>query len=102
MTEPIGVFAVTAVGRTAAWLDISCPPPIRPERTKHGGGVESPRPHFHVIGLQDHAALRTPVTVEREDEVLEAQAQRFASGNIVGALWPMRWRGASEGSACSA
>ena len=37
--------------------------------------MKGPRAHLHVVGLEDHAALRAPIVVERQDQVLEAQAQ---------------------------
>ena len=74
---------------------------VGPERAQHGRRVERPRPHLHVVGLQDDAALRAPIVVERQDQVLEAQAQadcpvqRSSSG-----LWLMALQRASGGSAC--
>src|SRR6185503_4439672 len=75
MTEPVRVFAVAPVGRAPARLDVSGFPRIGSKRAKHGGRVESPGSHLHVIGLEDDAPLRAPVMMEREDQVLEAQAQ---------------------------
>ena len=37
--------------------------------------MEGPRAHLHVIGLQEHAALRAPISMQREDQVLEAEGQ---------------------------
>src|SRR5215212_5811793 len=73
--EPVGVLAVAAVGWAAARLDVSGPPRVGPKRAQHGGRMEGPCPHLHVIRLEDHAALIAPIAVEREDQVLEAQAQ---------------------------
>jgi hypothetical protein len=70
--QPVGVFAVTAVGRAAAGLDVGGVPRLRPERAQRGRRMECARAHPHVIRLQDQAALRAPVIVEREDHVLEA------------------------------
>ena len=34
--------------------------------------MEGPRPHLHVIGLQDDAALLAPIAMQGEDQILEA------------------------------
>src|SRR5690606_30363538 len=70
--QPVGILAVAAVGGAAAGLDEGGIPWLGPERAQRGGGVERARAHTHVVGLQDQAALRAPVIVEREDHVLEA------------------------------
>jgi hypothetical protein len=36
--------------------------------------MEGPCSHFHVIRLQDDAALIAPIVVQGQDQVLEAQA----------------------------
>src|SRR5690606_27296666 len=70
--QPVGVLAVAAIGGPAAWLDESGVPRRGTERAQRGGGVERARAHPHVVGREDQAALRAPVSVEREDHVLEA------------------------------
>src|SRR4051794_8995225 len=74
MAEPVGVLAVAAVGRPAAWLDVGALPRGRAKRAEHCRGVESPRAHLHVVGLKDYAPVRAPIAMERQDQVLEAQA----------------------------
>src|SRR4029079_10532831 len=80
------VLAIAAVGRPAARLDVGGAPGIGPERAQHGRRVESPRPHLHVVRLEDDAALRAPITVERQNQVLETQAQDSAPPNTRRAL----------------
>ena len=75
MAEPVGVFAIAAVGRPAARLDIGAFPRVGPKRAQHRRRVERPRPHFHVVGLEDQAAALRPIMVQRQDQVLEAQGQ---------------------------
>src|SRR6185369_3644635 len=75
VAKAVGVLAVAAVGWAAARLDVSRAPRIRPKRAKNRRGMKGPRPHLHVIGLQDYAALPAPIAVKREDQVLEAQTQ---------------------------
>src|SRR4029079_10928550 len=93
MAEAVGVLAVAAVGRTATWLDVGGAPGVGAERAEHRGRVEGPRPHLHVVGLKDDAALRAPVAVERQDQVLEAQAQDIAPPNTRRALADASQRG---------
>jgi predicted extracellular nuclease len=45
---------------------------VRAKRAQCCSGMECPRPHLHVIGLEDDAALFAPIVVERQDQVLEA------------------------------
>src|SRR5437868_8597975 len=103
MAEPVWVLAIPPVGRAAARLDIGRAPRVRPKRAQHRRGVERPRPHLHIVGLEDDAALRAPIVMERENQVLKAQAQAKTPRNqffIEAGLWPMEsWR-ASSGSAC--
>ena len=75
MAEAVGVLAIAAVGWPTTRLNVGAPPRVGPKRPQHRRGVERPRPHFHVIGLQQNAALRAPIAVERKDQVLETQAQ---------------------------
>src|SRR5260221_1596064 len=88
MAEAAGIFSVSAVGRAAARLGISGAPPVGPKRAQHRRRMEGPRPHLHVIGLEDHAPLRAPIMVQGEDQVLETQAQAIGPVRIAfGMLW---------------
>ena len=99
MLEPVGVLAIAPVGRPARGLDIGGLPRLRPERAQRGGGVEGAGAHLHVVGLEDHAALRAPIIVQRQDQLLEAerrlvshfkpQSVAFASAARRPAVWPM-------------
>src|SRR3546814_19314345 len=60
MAQPVRVCARAAVGRSPAWLDIGAFPRVRSERAQHRRRMERPRPHLHVIGLQDDAAALPP------------------------------------------
>jgi hypothetical protein len=72
MAEPVRVGAIAAVGRAAARLDVGAFPRARAKGAQHRRRVERPRPHFEVVRLEQHAALRAPIAVEREDQVLKA------------------------------
>lgn len=61
MLEPVGIFAVASVRGAAAGLDIGNVPRLRTEAVKEGGGVESARADFDIIGLVKHTALIAPV-----------------------------------------
>ncbi len=71
MLQTVGVFAVAPVGRTAAGLHECGVPRLRPQRAQRGCSVESTRPHAHIIGLQNHTALRAPEVMEVQDHVLK-------------------------------
>ena len=55
-----GVFAVTTVTRTAAWLHVGGVPALGTDCPQEGGGVKGARAHFHVERLDDDAALFCP------------------------------------------
>ena len=74
--QPVGVFAVAAVGRAAAGLHVGGAPGLGPERAQRGGGVEGAGAHLDVVGLQDDAALPRPEAVQAQNEVLEAGCGR--------------------------
>src|SRR5262245_57788296 len=71
MLQPVWVFAVAAVLRAARGLYVGGIPWLRPKRAERGCRVESPRSHFHVVGLQDNAAPIRPVLLQRKDQALE-------------------------------
>ena len=60
--QPVGIFAVAAILRPPRRLHIGGVPGFRPERAQRGRRMKGARAHFHVVGLQDHAALIRPVT----------------------------------------
>ena len=74
--KPIGVLAIAAVGRAAARLDVRCLPRVGAQCAQHRRRVERPRPHLHVVRLEDDAAMPSPILVQRQDEVLETQGHR--------------------------
>src|SRR5690606_26228573 len=103
MLPAVGILSVAAVGRAAAGLAESGVPPRGPERAQRGGGVERAGPHPHVVRLEDQAALRAPVIMEREDHVLEASGRvpvhragpwRMGSGASIIHGKTHRWRDA--------
>src|SRR3546814_12284173 len=76
MWEASGVCAIAAVGRAAAGLDIGGVPGVGAKTAQRGRRVEGASAHFHVIGLQDHAALPSPIGMQGQDQILEGK--RFA------------------------
>src|SRR5439155_25169239 len=52
-------------------------PGLRSHRAQESRRVKGAGPDFHVVGLEDHAALIRPVPLQREDQLLEA-ARRAA------------------------
>ena len=69
--QPVRVLAVAAVLRPARGLHIGRVPRLGPERAQRGRRMEGAGAHFHVIGLQDHAALIRPEALQRQDQALE-------------------------------
>ena len=69
--QAIRVFAIAAVLRPPRRLHIGGVPRLGTERAQRGRGVKGAGADFHVIGLQDHAAVIRPITLERQDQSLE-------------------------------
>ena len=75
------VLAIAAVGRSTRRLHIGGAPGFRADGAQEGGGVEGAGADFHVVRLQQHAALGGPVLLERQDQVLEG-ARRQADFRV--------------------
>ena len=71
--EPVGVFAVAAVGGAAGGFHIGHVPRFGAKNPEKGGGIEGAGPLFGVIGLLDDASLLGPVSLQGEDKVLKGQ-----------------------------
>ena len=69
--HPVGVLAIAAVGRAAAGLHIGGAPGLRPQGAQRGGGMERAGTHFHVVRLEQDAALAAPVLLQAQDQRLE-------------------------------
>src|SRR5690606_33080800 len=59
------------------------------ERAQRGRGVKRPRPHLHVIGLQDQASTVAPILMERQDHLLKRERRRGQDA------YPWDWDGRS-------
>jgi hypothetical protein len=70
--QTVRVLAVAAVLGTAAGLHVGRFPRLGPQRAQEGRRVAGAGADFHVVGLQQRAALAVPVVLEREDDLLEA------------------------------
>ena len=70
--QPVGVLAVAAILRPARRLHVGSIPRLRSQRAQGRGRVEGAGAHFHVVGLQDQAALACPVILQGQDQVLKA------------------------------
>jgi hypothetical protein len=69
--QPVRVLAVAPVLGTARGLHIGGVPRVRAERAQRGRGMERARPDLHVVGLEDHAAIVGPITLQGEDQALK-------------------------------
>src|SRR4029078_409880 len=56
MLEPVRVLAIAAIFGPARWLDEGGTPGLGAERAQRRRRVKGPRPHLHVVGLEDDAA----------------------------------------------
>ena len=63
--HPVGVFAVTTVFGAPRRLHIGRPPGFRSDRPQEGRGMGRAGANFHIIGLQQRAALSSPVLGKR-------------------------------------
>ena len=72
MLEPVGVFAIAPIGGAARRLNIGRLPGFFAQGAQGGGGVEGAGAHLNIIGLQDHAALTGPKSVQTQDHFLKA------------------------------
>ena len=71
MLQPVGIFAVAAILGPPRGLHIGRVPGFRAERAQRRRRMKGARADFHVIGLQDHAAVIRPITLQRQDQALE-------------------------------
>ncbi len=69
--QTVGVFPVTAVGGTAAGLNVGRIPGLRTDGPQEGGRVEGTGAHFHIQGLENHAAVLRPEILQSQDQTLE-------------------------------
>ena len=69
--HPVRVLAVAPILRAARGLHIGCVPGLRAQRAQGRGGMERARAHFHVVGLQDEAALAGPIVLQGQDQFLK-------------------------------
>ena len=83
MLQPVGVFAVAAVLGPPRRLHIGRVPPLRAERAQRGGGMKGAGADFHVVGLQDHAALVGPEALQRQDQSLERAFRAHMRGQRI-------------------
>jgi len=69
--HPVWIFAVAAVLGPARGLHIGRVPAFRAERAQRGRRMKGARAHFHIVRLQDHAALIGPEPLQSQDKALE-------------------------------
>jgi hypothetical protein len=72
--QPIRVLAIATVRRAPRRLHIGSVPRLRANRPQEGAGMKGACADLHVVRLEDHAALATPIALKLEDEVLKTDA----------------------------
>jgi predicted Na+-dependent transporter len=80
--QAVGVLAVAAVLGAAAGLHVGGLPGLGAEGAQEGGGVAGAGADFHVVGLQQRAALGVPVGLQREDDLLEGKTLSIDASDI--------------------
>src|SRR5690606_13960899 len=75
MLQAHRVFAIAAVGRTAARLHVSCVPAFRAYRAQKGRRMKRAGPYFDIEGLHDDATVVGP-------ELLQGENQSLEGGNV--------------------
>jgi hypothetical protein len=71
--HPVGVLAVTAIGRPARRLYIGGAPGLGTEYTQKGGWMEGTCTDLNIVGLMNDAALRSPVILQGQYKLLKCQ-----------------------------
>ena len=71
--KAVGVLAIATIFRTAAGLHIGSLPWLWANGAQKSSGVRSACTHFHVIGLQQCAALSVPIGLQFQNDLLEGQ-----------------------------
>ncbi len=67
----IRIFAITAIGGTAARLYIACAPRIGAERAQRSGRMKRASAYFVVVGLHNNAAVVCPIALQSQDDLLK-------------------------------
>ena len=71
--QAVRVLAIATVFGAAAGLHVGGLPGLGAERAQEGGGMRGAGAHFHVVGLQQRAALGVPVGLQFQNDLLEGQ-----------------------------
>jgi hypothetical protein len=69
--QAVGVFTIASVLGTAAGLRICHGRGFAAQSSEKGGGMKSACAHFHIIGLDQVAALFSPVFLQGQDDALK-------------------------------
>jgi hypothetical protein len=74
--QTVWVFAVSPVFWAARGLNVGRAPGLGPNGTQEGRGVRGAGTDFHIVGLQQGAALLVPIVLERQDNLLKREHER--------------------------
>ena len=69
--QPVRVFTIATIRRAPGRLPVRGAPRFRAYRTQERRRVERSGAHFHVVGLHDDAAFRTPERLQVKNQSLE-------------------------------
>ena len=81
--KPVRVLAVAPVLGTPRRLHIGRAPRAGTQRPQSRRRMEGARAHFHVVGLEDEAALFGPVALQGQDQPLEGPRRVHMRGSLV-------------------
>ena len=73
LVQPVRVFAVAPVLGPARGLHISGTPGLGAERAQERCRMRGAGADLEIVGLQQRAALRAPVALERYDNLLKTE-----------------------------
>ncbi len=84
MLHAVRVLAVAAVLGAARRLDVGGFPRLGADGAQEGGGMAGAGADFHVVGLQQGAALLVPVLLQAQDDFLKAWVYCWSSSDALG------------------
>ncbi len=78
MLQPVRVLAIAPIRGAARGLHIGRGPRLRAQAAQCGARMEGACAHFHIVGLQNRAALGRPIGLQSQDDFLKGTWRRWA------------------------
>ena len=77
LEQPIGILAVSPVGRPPRRLRVAHLVRLRPQHAQKRLRTHRARAHFHVVGLLQHASSLRPERLQAEQKILKSEGTGF-------------------------